>query len=81
MQAFLRTFPLFNFREEEVPQLEGLSQVLRRVCELPLLFCFCRISLRFSSPFTATWRPRLLCCRICTKYTPQHAGLDHSAPV
>ena len=32
VQAFLRTFPLFNFREEEVPQLEGLSHVLRRVC-------------------------------------------------
>jgi len=30
VQAFLRTFALFDFREDEVPQLEALSQVLRR---------------------------------------------------
>ncbi len=29
LQAFLRAFPLFNFREGEIPQLEALSHVLR----------------------------------------------------
>ena len=38
LQAFLRTFPLFNFREGEIPQLEVLSQVLR--CVPPCRLCW-----------------------------------------
>ena len=41
LQAFLRTFPLFNFREGEIPQLEALSQVLR--CGPPCRLCWLRV--------------------------------------
>lgn len=41
-QAFLRTFPLFNFREGEIPQLEALSQVLR--CAPPCRLCWLHVA-------------------------------------
>ena len=28
-REFLRNFPVFNFREDEIPQLEDISQLLR----------------------------------------------------
>ncbi len=31
-QEFLRTFPLFDFQEDVVPQLEDMSSILRYHC-------------------------------------------------
>lgn len=41
-KEFLRTFPLFGFREDVVPQLEDMSAILRYLSCLPLRVVFQR---------------------------------------
>ena len=59
LQAFLRAFPLFNFREGEIPQLEALSQVLR--CVPPCRLCWLHVA---PGPLhSVTMSQTMVCCK------------------